>query len=127
MLRKADAYINQHPNSYIAAIQLAARAREKRLSLCNKILDSEAIRWELTNEPPTVSRPKNTRYYHVFHQVIADVDDPLVARSVRRSYGASLSEQHLIYRYHKELTSSQRSRVRILTRMIWYNIQREDI
>ena len=48
------------------------------------------------------------------------IDDHLVQLSVLASYHATVRSHHLVYIYNENLNEFQQTRVRVLTRMIWY-------
>lgn len=114
---------------YAAVNYLANLARKLLIDNNNQILESQAITWALTGEAPKIERKKITKVDTSnmcgIDEVLCYVDDDEVCESVRNSYHQSLKSHHLIYCYHNSLDEYRKARVRILVRMIWYNIQSE--
>lgn len=130
MLKKEfDALAAALGSPYAAVNYISKAARRKMKQHNNIILESEAISWVLTGEEPRARKCKSL--YDISHdlpyleEILCYVDDEDVCESVRESYKESLGAHHLIYCYHNNLDEFRKSRVRILTRMIWYNIQQE--
>lgn len=115
-------------STYQAIQHLSKLARKKLKELDNSIQDSQALTWALTGVKPDVPETKHKKVYHSnrFYQeeymndILCCVDDKEVCESVRESFRASKQVNHLIYVYNNTLDESRKSRVRILTRMIWY-------
>ena len=129
MLKKEFDQLAEALGSTFAAVNFIAKlAREKREQSNYSLLESEAISWVLTGkEPPKNRYPKSDILHHVFEisDLLSEIDDEEVAESVWQSYEISLKEHHLIYQYQEGMCEGQKARVRILSRMIWYNIQQE--
>lgn len=130
MLKKEfDALAAALGSPYAAVNYIAKSARKKLKESNNGILESQAISWVLTGKEPKVHRrmPVYNSSLNIPYvdEVLCYVDDEEVCESVRESYNESLLAHHLIYCYHNNLDEFRKSRVRILTRMIWYNIQQE--
>lgn len=110
---------------YAAVNFVAKSARNKLLATNNQILDSEAISWVLTGIAPELRKRRKIYDYSVtiryIDDVLACVDDEEVCECVRNSYEQSLESKHLIYSYNNELDDDRKARVRVLTRMIWFN------
>lgn len=127
--REFDALADKIGSPFAAVNYIAQSARKKRQEVDNRILESEAITWAVTGIQPKLRKkiPKVADWYNLslIDEVLSYVDDEQVAISVRESYNESAKVHHLIYCYHKGLDESRKARVRILTRMIWYNIQQE--
>lgn len=126
--REFDALADKLGSTYAAVNYIAKSARQKRKQVDNRILESEAITWALTGIQPKLRRVCKVAEWGTLNyldEVLSYVDDENVAQSVRESYSESAKVHHLIYCYHSDLNESQKSRVRVLTRMIWYNIQEE--
>lgn len=56
------------------------------------------------------------------HKALSEVDDNKVKTCVIKTLDCSRNTHNLTYFYDDDLTSGQRSRVRILSRMIWYSL-----
>lgn len=127
--REFDALADKMGSPFAAINYIAKSARVKRQQVDNRILESEAITWALTGIQPQLRERVHTvdEWYNISYldEVLSYVDDEQVADSVRESYSESARTHHLIYCYHSSLDESRKARVRVLTRMIWYNIQQE--
>lgn len=121
---------NQLGSPYAAVNYISSEARKLANKYDNIILHSEAIDWVVTGEMPDIL--KNNKYKRIPHrksnlrsymdELLSYVDDEAVCESVRYSIYASKSSNHLIYVYKDVSDESRQTRVRVLTRMIWYNL-----
>ena len=114
---------------YAAVRYVSNLARSRSSKSKYHIQESEAITWILTGKEPKY----RTRLYMdpikydvcILEEILEYIDDRKICESVSSSYEASLEYHHLIYVYQEGLSQSQQARVRILTRMVWYNIEHE--
>lgn len=114
-------------STYQAIQHLSKVARKKLKEVDNNIQDSQALTWALTGLEPDVKQNMKDKVYHSkkFYQeeymddMLCYVDDEEVCESVRESFRASKKVNHLIYVYNHTLDEHRKSRVRILTRMVW--------
>lgn len=127
--REFDALAEKLGSPFAAVNFVAKSARARRQSVDNRILESEAITWVVTgiqpklrNKMPDINQLGNVSY---LDEVLSYVDDEQVVESVRASYCESTKAHHLIYCYHNSLDDNRKARVRVLTRMVWYNIRQE--
>ena len=129
MLKKEFDNLADELGSPYAAVNYVAREARKRMnSIEYPIQESEAISWVLTGEKPKAKGRKRISfdyYIHILDDILSEVDDIEVCKSVRESYAESLKVHHLIYCYHTDLDDARKARVRILSNMVWYNIQQE--
>lgn len=127
--REFDALADKVGSPFAAVKYIAQSARQKRQSVDYRVLESQAITWVLTGIQPKLSKRhlNVSDWYNLpyLDEVLSCVDDDDVAASVRESYSESMKAHHLIYYYHQSLNEHQKARVRVLTRMIWYNIEQE--
>ena len=116
-------------STYAAVDYIAKSARRKLKVTNNRILESEAISWVLTGVSPKL-RNRIDDVSHIpanyVDEILCYVDNENICNSVRDSYAASIQVRHLIYCYQKDLDKHEQSRVRILLRMVWYNIISEE-
>ena len=123
-----DEFAAKLGSTYAAINYISKSAREKSEELDYPILASEAISWVLTGEKPN---SKGRKYenadanIHILDDILSGVDDLHIKESVRDTYFESMKAHHLIYCYHTNLNESEKTRVRILSNMIWYNIESE--
>lgn len=115
-------------SSYAAVNYISSEARKLASKYDNLILHSEAIDWIITGEKPKIlsdigklcTRPNYVKSY--IDEVLCYIYDINVCESVRHSINASRSSNHLIYVYKDVPDRSRQARVRVLTRMIWYDL-----
>ena len=120
---------NECNNSVFMAVNtVAKRARQKMVDTNGMILESKAISWVLTGESPKIpTRTSIEITDHVeyltseeyLHELLCTVEDESVVESVRATFEASQRANHLIYCYNHSLDEPQRSRVRILSKIVW--------
>ena len=127
--REFDLLAEKLGSPYAAIHYISQSARKKRQQVDNRILESEAITWALTGVQPKLrKRVRNiSDEYNLSYldEVLSYVDDDEVCTSVRESYSQSVKSHHLIYCYHNNLDEDRKARVRVLTKMVWYNIEQE--
>ena len=105
---------------YEATMYVAKTARRYAEKTNNRVLHSEAIDWVLTGETPEILNQSHRRAISYIDDLLSEVSDSLVCRSVRCSVYESTRNKHLIYRYIDVNDEPRRARVRVLTNMIWY-------
>lgn len=123
-------------STYAAVRFITIEARKTSRRYNYQLLDSESISWVLTGEKPNSAiryeqeikekkriQSLSTKYIlSVVDEKLCYVDDKSVCKSVRASIKASREARHLVYVYIDLDDDYQHSRVRILTRMIWYSL-----
>ena len=128
---------NEHFNEIVSkfngnryqAVQYIQKQSRKLLEYTdNRITDSEAITWVLTGEKPDYESRKTfneitAKYEDAYvDEILCYIDDKQVCESIRLSIRKSDKSKNLVYRYTKGLDESKKSRVRVVTRIIWYNL-----
>ena len=128
---------NEHFNEIVSkfngnryqAVQYIQKQSRKLLEYTdNRITDSEAITWVLTGEKPDYESRKTfneitAKYEDAYvDEILCYIDDKQVCESIRLSISKSKKSKNLVYRYTKGLDETQKSRVRVVTRMIWYKL-----
>lgn len=128
---------NEHFNEIVSkfngnryqAVQYIQKQSRKLLEYTdNRITDSEAITWVLTGEKPDYESRKTfneitAKYEDAYvDEILCYIDDKQVCESIRLSISKSKKSKNLVYRYTKGLDESKKSRVRVVTRIIWYNL-----
>ena len=115
-------------NRYKAVQYIQKESRRLLEYTDNRITDSEAITWVLTGEKPDYESRKTfneitAKYEDAYvDEVLCYIDDKQICESIRLSISRSKKSKNLVYRYTKGLDDNQKSRVRVVTRMIWYNL-----
>lgn len=105
---------------YGATMYVAKSARRYAEDSHNLVLHSEAIDWVLTGEVPEILNQSHRRTISYIDDLLSQVSDASVRRSVRCSVYESMKNKYLVYKYIDVLDEPRRCRVRVLTRMIWY-------
>lgn len=103
---------------------IASEARKLRFSLDYDITESQALAWVLSGVTPERHKiPIKDLEYSVSleDRLLKYIDKPSIKKSVKMSVEDTEIHHHLIYRYTADLNDSEKARVRILTRVIWYN------
>ena len=128
---------NEHFNEIVSkfngnryqAVQYIQKQSRKFLEYTdNRITDSEAITWVLTGEKPDYESRKTfneitAKYEDAYvDEILCYIDDKQVCESIRLSISKSKKSKNLVYRYTKGLDESKKSRVRVVTRIISYNL-----
>ena len=115
--------------SYAAISVVVKEARRLAKKYNYIILDSEAISWVVTGRKPitldkylNVVRTRKPPEIAFIDDILSGVDDNDVCKCVRQSVKDSLEANHLIYVYTDIPDEGRQARVRILTRIIWYNL-----
>lgn len=103
---------------------IASEARKLRFSLDYDITESQALAWVLSGVTPEHHKIpiKDLEYSTSLEdRLLTYIDKPAIKKSVKLSIEDTEIHHHLIYRYTEDLNESEKARVRILTRVIWYN------
>lgn len=115
---------------YLAVNYLAHSARKLSLLTPGWIIESKLITWALTGEAPDLDKAFSV--YYMYNPDVRELDDflcyiedPDVRSSVKESYHKSIKHRHLLYVYKSALNESQKSRVRVLMRMFWFEFEYE--
>ena len=123
---KEDCSVFQHLcdicGSKFLAIKFVAEASRKLSGgKYNWSIESRLISWVITGEMPPkgihVGLDPEIRGIEDFLSYIENRD---IRLSVLASYHASVKAHHLLYSYVPDLSEFEQTRVRVLTRMIWY-------
>lgn len=100
---------------FLAVNMISSEARRLAKSVDNKILDSEAITWALTGNMPDFPVKKKKQKSSMY-DILSEVSDERIVKSVIQS--VKHSKEYIEFFYDKTLTTDERARVRILTRII---------
>lgn len=113
-------------NIYECVNYVAKEARDMANSLEFDLTESTAMTWILSGDIPE-NKQIQPKQLHIRGAKIAAIDellwtvnDPEIVAAVTRSVFKSWRAHHLLYDYIDVTDSPRQSRVRILTRMIWY-------
>lgn len=125
--KKFQEYASKFNNVYSAINYIANQSRNLTKSTNNLILDSEAISWFLTGEKPSIlsdiDKIKKQNRKKIVHitDILSYVDDISVCESAMTSLRVSKQAGYLIYVYKDVPDEDRQARVRVLTRILWYN------
>lgn len=89
---------------------------------------SEGVTWALTGKLPNNLKKRMENHMKLesprtsyMVNLLSYVDDDDVVESVKQSYDQSVAIDSLTFYYPVKLTTGQKARVRVLTRMCWEN------
>lgn len=130
------AWVERYNGNVYRAVYELGQAASKLVKKCNnKISNSEGISWLLNGNKPeyehrrTYSDTKRAIIEEYIDTNLELVDDKQICTCVRSSVWDSLNHRYLLYNYNGVEEESRRARIRILTKLIWYEIKpnyRED-
>ena len=122
---------------YDSVLFVSKKARKLCKAYNNRILESEAVSWAISNEKPmsvckyedeiSISKyvehacTKNIK--SIVEDYLSEVDNEGIKKSVRASVKASNEAKENKFIYIDINTEGEHSRVRVLTRMILYVLQ----
>lgn len=110
---------------YTTISNLASKARNLADETDNEILHSEAITCILHDTKPKKTKwSKGDDEYEaiMIRDLFCMIEDKEICDAVYDSYYDSKDANHLIYVYNQISDKSKQARVRILTRMLWYQL-----
>jgi hypothetical protein len=114
-------------NKFQEIVNIAVLAREESRNCNFNILDSQAITWVMRGvKPPENKSIKVSNIVHSYEEnylqnIISTVDDVEISNAVKASFYKSKAEQQLIFEFQNIGEETRRSRVRVLTRMVWHH------
>lgn len=129
-------WVDRYNGNVYKAVYELGQAAAKRVKDCNnKISNAEGISWVLNGHKPDYEHRR--AYWDTKKAIIEEyidtnlelIDDKQICKCVRSSVWSSLNHRYLLYDYKGVDDESRRARIRILTKLIWYEIKpnyRED-
>lgn len=94
-----------------------------------RLLDSEALSYSLIDKIPDdvncrkfVKFSESSYKFKYIEEALNQIDDKDIKLAVNKSLYKSIKEKNLVFDYLKILTEAQKARVRIICRMVWYNL-----
>lgn len=129
-------WVDRYNGNVYKAVYELGQAAAKRVKDCNnKISNAEGISWVLNGHKPDYEHRR--AYWDTKKAIIEEyiatnlelIDDKKICKCVRSSVWNSLNHRYLLYDYKGVDDESRRARIRILTKLIWYEIKpnyRED-
>lgn len=129
-------WVDRYNGDVYKAVYELGQAAAKRVKDCNnKISNAEGISWVLNGHKPDYEHRR--AYWDTKKAIIEEyiatnlelIDDKQICKCVRSSVWGSLNHRYLLYDYKGVDDESRRARIRILTKLIWYEIKpnyRED-
>jgi len=124
-----DKYLSENENIF-EAINIWSNDSEKlKAKYQNRLSSNEALSAILNGNLPDnldrriMVRDSEKRYADRYIQeALTQIDDYDIKVSVSQSMSCSRSENHLVFVYLDSLTEAQKARVRVISRLIWYNL-----
>lgn len=120
-------YINKSNRPYEVVKNIAKLAREKEQECNRHILHSEAITWVVQGiEPAERNKDQYTKTLatvkneNKLNELLSYVDDVEVSEAVKHSFIKSKHNKFMTFIYDGISDVSRQTRVRVLTRMLWY-------
>ena len=128
--RNLDKYVSLCGSKYAATIFLGKQARKLAEHYDNLITHAEALSWLLSGDAPRgvthykeLAERKSQRYLQYVNKHLEGVLDRHVQDAVVESIKISMSNNHLVYVYGEVYNRNKQARVRVITNMIWYEMQ----
>lgn len=123
-------YIKACGSNFAAIMYVSKVARKLRKRVDHCISESEALSWAVTGvTPDKVKYWRKHRYerrdesLELLLDRLCYVDDVDVRDAVYTSITSSQTKPYLVYKYNKVQDSNRQARIRILSNMIWDEIQ----
>ena len=69
---------------------------------------------------------ENSYVERYIREEVAQIDDIQVRYSVLGSLSTSIKQKNLVFKYLDALTPAQRARVRVISKLVWYNLYPEE-
>lgn len=116
-------------SQYSACMYLSKKARQKKTELDNLITESESLTWALTEVLPDnykIRLTAKSAMFSIVEDILNYVEDVEVREAARKSFRDSVECEYLIYSYMTVQDESRQSRVRILTRMMFYRFKEDN-
>ena len=118
--------VDEYGSEYAAAYYVAKEARRRAEAYDNRILHSEAIDWVMSgNCPKSILQARQRSYDKIIFEKLSMIKDQNIKISVSISVACSLQSHHLIYIYKNVSDKYQQSRVRVLTKKLYYELLSE--
>ena len=117
--------LEQSDNIYNSINSVVSSARELANKCDNTILHSKAITCIISGVKPPREYIRDYRDEYegsIIKELFCYIDDKEICDAVYDSYFKSKSANNLKYVYNSISDESRRTRVRVLTRMLWYSI-----
>lgn len=113
-------------NIYAEVKKIMGAARKLSAECDNSILHSQAIssvvRGDAVEKMPHIQEAQDEYEARYIRDMFCYIADKEVCNAVYDSYYDSKKQKHLIYVYNSIQDEPRRSRVRVLTRMLWYTL-----
>lgn len=124
-----DQYLSQTSNTFEAINMWVKDSKQIEAKYQNRLSSNESLSSALTQKvPDNLDRRKlvkdvESQYIDRYiREALSQIDDKDVRISVLQTLNRSRSEKNLVFVYLDILSDFQKSRVRIISRLIWYNL-----
>lgn len=118
--------LNNSTSIYALVNEVASKARKLAEDTDNVILHSESLSYICRELDIDMSQFKRLTDYEerYIREQFCYIDDPAVKDSVRESFKRSKESGKLTFVYCDVASKSKRSRIRVITRMLYYTLVR---
>ena len=124
-----DQYLSQTSNTFEAINMWVKDSKQIEAKYQNRLSSNESLSSALTQKvPDNLDRRKlvkdvESQYIDRYiREALSQIDDKDVRISVLQTLNHSRLEKNLVFVYLDILSDFQKSRVRIISRLIWYNL-----
>lgn len=117
--------LEQADNIYAEVCKIMTTARSLAMECDNKVLHSQAITHVINGTEPAHQFVHDFRDEYEAYQIrdlFCSIDDEEICNAVYDSFYASKKNKNLIFIYNDITDEPTKSRVRVLTRMLWYKL-----
>lgn len=136
LVEQYDKFLEIYPqdNIFSSINSWVDDSKKLQVKTSNRLSDSEALSACLTGELPKNLRNRRIVTYaeasyelRYIKEVVSQIDDNKVKYSCLQSLYKSKQAKNLIYVYPVPLTKYQKSRVRVICRLVWYNLYPKEV
>ena len=124
-----DKYMNQTNNVFDAINLWVDESNSLNSKYLNKLSDAEALSSVLNGKlPENINNRKVVKEVEANYasryidEVLSEIDDNLIKISIMKSLDLSKLKKNLVFKYADGLSRAQKARVRIVCKLIWYNL-----
>lgn len=114
-------------NKFVAINFISKSARRLFNETYGWVIEAKLIDWVITGTKPDLDysdklHKQTNRELAEIEDFLSYIEDDNIVSSVKISYIMSVRNHNLSYRYKNILSDEERARVRVLTRMCWYEL-----
>lgn len=125
-IAKTEELIKKFGSQYAATVHVATKARKLKESSYNVILDSQAVVWAITGEPPEnlgesikkrIQQEEGISQEDRIKAILDSIDEDDIRVAVINSCKLSSRSKQIAFDYNGIKDKGKRTRVRILTKL----------